>query len=176
MTVTLTGKFGLPLKHLQSQVAASATFQTATGAADATAAAAYVISYGADDREEISGQCNANYVPPPRAIAWLRGGRVSQNAHNVWQWANGHVEVRIELPISEDSLQEETGLVTPDGAATFLNTAGAIFGEILELANTGGYLSLRDPEILAIAQEYTDGGVPKPVFVLWFTASFQGQF
>lgn len=122
MSVTPADIISLPLKYLRDTIAASATFQSWVGAANAAAALAYVHAVVATDG-----------TPPFVVVDWGNYRRVKDSFgehHNYRTEGDLRVVVRGPIAHADDA----------DAAFEFFNKLGAIIGEMEEISGTAGYL------------------------------------
>ena len=124
MPVAPTGMISLPLSYLRATLAASETFQTLAGAADAAAALAHI--------KLIEG--------PPTSIAVVgleQGFTRTASSGGARSYFEGDVGLELILRIAVAD-----GATDADAFYTGMNTAGAIQKEMEALAGTAGYLDI----------------------------------
>lgn len=157
MTVTPTGPLGGPLAYFRGLLAASATFQTWTGAADATAALAFIALGDADP---------SSY--PFAIIAHEGGGAAKRFDSPGAQFVPDAGEVSILLADADNS-----GLSDADNYATFLNNVGAVIDEVCAASNgASAYPAMRWDIDDAMRSEDTRGLTAGGAhFKLWIAES-----
>lgn len=125
---TPSGIASLPLKYLRDTLAACATFQALTGAANAAAALAFV---------HYVSTTSTTYpfavVDWGRSASWTKDSGGSRN----YMDQEGELVLLLRASVSSSADADEG-----DEAVTFMNTVGAIVGELLVLAGQGGYLDI----------------------------------
>lgn len=125
---TPTSIVSLPLQYLKATIAASAAFQGLVGAANEAAAMAFVHIVS------VPGT-----VSPPYAVVDVMTGTWEARAGGTRKFFEqfGTLEFQLRAAIS-DSSDAEQG----NEAVDFLNTAGEILEDMLQLAGTPGYLAI----------------------------------
>jgi len=137
MAVAASGFVSKPLGYLRTTLAASSTFQTWTGAADATEALdyIYVVSTPTDDADD-----EANVPDAPFALVdWGEDFARTAEADG----ARNHFVLSGSLALllrgAVDADHDDA-----DAAMTFLNAVGGIMADLEALAGTAGYLDIRE--------------------------------
>lgn len=130
MAVSPSGMLSLPVDYLRSTVAASSTFQTWTGTANAAAAKARVHL----------GRAAANATHPLACVGFSNGFRRFSDDLDVWQQDNV-----LELMFRNDF---SSSLNEADAYYTFANQIGAIMADMEAIFNDAGYLDVFDWNIV----------------------------
>lgn len=133
MPVTPTGHLSLPLDYLRKTVAASASFQSWTGTADATAALARVHLVNAAPAA----------TRPLAAIDWARNHSSTREADGTHAWFTRQGTLSLLL---RDTIATSTS--DEDAALDFLNKVGALWADMEALAGTSGYLDIQSIRIV----------------------------
>lgn len=159
LTVEPSGLLGLPLKHLRAMVAASETFQDATGAADATAALDFVSIGMADDTA--SGPPRA-VIRWPEEVSIARVSRLGQN------WS-ASILLTFEFPTDTDNAGR-----FEDAYTAFCNQVGEVIREILALTGRPGFLDITGIRIGPLGQAMIEENDGEDFFVCHTIVNFEG--
>lgn len=138
MAVSPTGILNAPLTTLRTYFANSATFQTLTGAANATAAEAFIFLYGVGRDDVPTG---GNYIVVDHAGGFGYGRTQLDNS---WQTRRGGLWADITIAIPSENQAD------PQDAHVYgVNKIGAILSELQTYAATHQSLVLYSWELSA---------------------------
>jgi len=128
-TVLPTGARGKAKVNLRDMIAESSTFQTATGAADAAAAKAFL---------HLTDYKAGEFTRPLGLIVNVGSDNSERVAQNDFT-TSGELEIRLEQAIATEYTD------TPDDAElTFENFYEGVIDDLIALAGTAGWLILND--------------------------------
>lgn len=126
---TPAGIFSLPLSYLRATIAGSSSFQTLVGALNAAAALSSIYYVSAP----------GGTSPPYAVVDWGRSARWTSGRDGVRNWFDSEGELLVLL---RAAVSDGTDSAQGDDALAFMNTAGAIASELLELTGQPGYLDV----------------------------------
>lgn len=134
MAQTPSGIMSLPLAHLQTLIAASATFQSWVGAADAAAAKNSIHLINVPD----------TVLTRPFALIGFGEKWKAQKTAEFFHDKRGELFLVFEADVAEIDQASEA-----DAVFAFMNQVGAVISHMLSMAGNNGYLNVIEAEMLA---------------------------
>lgn len=137
MAIVPVGSMAVPLERLRETIAASATFQTRTGSADATEAIEHVY------RESVA---NGGGLSELRPYVVVRLGQ--QGANEIAEGVQIELVVSGGLLVFLEANADETIEDEGENYIDFLNFAGLLFDELTQLSGVDDYFPSRRIELV----------------------------
>lgn len=134
----MSGALKGPLDNAETLIANSSTFQTWTGAANATAAKAF-IHLQVEDESNISRDSNGNLTKPYTLVEIIPGFTAEAIATGLTYSPSGQLNVYFMAPIASGE-QAEASVAT--AFTSFWTNVDGVIDDIIGIAGTDAYLNV----------------------------------